>query len=85
MKNVKVYTWATCPYCLKAKRLLSNKNIAFEEISIDGDRQALSDLKAQTGSGSVPQIFIDGVFIGGCDDLHALEAKGQLDDMLKDE
>ena len=75
MKEVKVYTWAFCPYCIRAKQLLDREGIAYEEICIDGDREALKSLKAQTGSGTVPQIFVEGVFIGGCDDLHALKRR----------
>lgn len=72
MKKVVVYTWRYCPFCVKAKGLLDRENIQYDEIVIDGDEEARMKLKKQTGSGSVPQIFVDDVFIGGCDELHAL-------------
>lgn len=81
--EVEVYTWATCPYCVRAKSLLASKQVAFREYSIDGDeaaREAMSQ-RAQ-GRRSVPQIFIGGKHVGGCDDLHALEAQGKLDALL---
>lgn len=81
--EVEIYTWATCPYCLRAKSLLSSKQVTFREYAIDGDeaaREAMSQ-RAQ-GRRSVPQIFISGHHIGGCDDLHALEQRGQLDRLL---
>lgn len=82
MKSVKIYTWTYCPYCIKAKALLDRKKVPYEEVVIESDRPALEALKAKTGSGTVPQIFVDDQFIGGCDDLHALDAKGKLDEML---
>lgn len=83
MKSVEIYTWTTCPYCIRAKALLDQKGVSYREHVIDGNRNALADLKARTGSGTVPQIFIDSQFVGGCDDLHALDAKDELDSMLK--
>ncbi len=85
MKTVKIYTWTTCPFCIKAKALLDRKKVSYQEIVIDGDREAFANLKQQTGSGTVPQIFIDNRFIGGCDNLHELDANGQLDVLLTDE
>lgn len=84
MKTVKIYTWTMCPFCVRAKQLLNRKGIVFQEIVIDGDSAALQVLKQKTGSGSVPQIFVDDVFVGGCDDIHALEAKGKFDQIFKD-
>ena len=83
MKPVTIYTWTMCPFCVKAKRLLDQKGVTYEEIIIDGDSEALAQLKQKTGSGTVPQIFIEGEFIGGCDNLHALEASGKLNQLLK--
>lgn len=84
MKAVKIYTWTMCPYCVRAKQLLNRKGIVFQEFVIDGDSEALRLLKQKTGSGSVPQIFVDDVFVGGCDDIHALDANGQFDKVFKD-
>jgi len=72
MKEVHIYTWTFCPFCIRAKRLLDKEAIPYKEIVIDGDQAALSALKTKTGSGSVPQIFVGEDFIGGCDELHAL-------------
>lgn len=83
MKKVIMYTWTVCPFCVKAKRLLNQKGIPFEEINLDNKDDELDKLRAQTGWKSVPQIFIGNEFIGGCDDLYALEVKGDLDHKLK--
>ncbi|HEY9824349.1 MAG TPA: glutaredoxin 3 [Stenomitos sp.] len=81
--KVEIYTWATCPFCIRAKQLLSRKGVDFTEYSIDGDESARSAM-AQRANGrrSVPQIFIDEQHIGGCDDIYGLEAKGKLDALL---
>ena len=81
--NVEIYTWATCPYCIRAKQLLKRKGVDFTEYSIDGDNQARSAMSERAdGRRTVPQIFIDGQHIGGCDDIHALDAQGNLDALL---
>ncbi|AGY56256.1 glutaredoxin 3 [Gloeobacter kilaueensis] len=81
--TVEIYTWRFCPYCVRAKALLKQKNVAFTEYSIDGDEEA-RDRMAERAAGrrSVPQIFIEGRHIGGCDDLYALDRAGQLDPLL---
>ena len=83
MPPIVIYTKSTCPYCHAAKALLRRKGASFEEISVDGDRarQALMAAKAG-GRSTVPQIFIGETHVGGCDDLHDLEATGRLDPML---
>ncbi|QEY32837.1 glutaredoxin 3 [Synechococcus sp. RSCCF101] len=81
--RVEIYTWRSCPFCIRAKGLLDQKGVAYEEYAIDGDeaaRQAMSE--RADGRRSVPQIFIDDRGIGGCDDLHALERSGRLDPLL---
>lgn len=82
MKTVKVYTKTYCPYCVRAKNLLNQKKIPFEEINIENDPDLTQKLFAQTGFKTVPQIFIGDLCIGGSDDLHALEKEGKLDAML---
>lgn len=74
MKKVVIYTWRYCPFCHKAKALLDREKIQYDEIVIDGNEEARQKLKKKTGSGSVPQIFVDDVFIGGCDELHQLHS-----------
>jgi glutaredoxin 3 len=82
MKPVKIFTTPYCPYCVKAKRLLTRKNVPYEEIDVAGDDAAREKLTQQTGMQTVPQIFIGDTFVGGSDDLHELESAGKLDGML---
>jgi len=80
---VVIYTKSTCPYCYAAKALLRAKAAPFEEIGVDGDRAAQAAMAAKAnGRWTVPQIFIGGAHVGGCDDLHALDAAGELDRLL---
>ncbi|MFN7518934.1 MAG: glutaredoxin 3 [Dolichospermum sp.] len=81
--KVEIYTWSTCPFCLRAKNLLNNKGVNFTEYSIDGDEDARAKM-AQRANGrrSLPQIFINDHHIGGCDDIHGLDRQGKLDEML---
>ncbi|MBU9854673.1 glutaredoxin 3 [Rahnella bonaserana] len=82
MAKIEIYTKATCPYCHRAKALLNSKGVSFDEIAIDGDADKREKMIARSGRSTVPQIFIDGQHVGGCDDLHALDARGGLDPML---
>lgn len=82
--KVEIYTWTTCPYCIRAKALLDSKGVKYTEYNITGDHEARKKMIERTGGpDSVPQIFINGKHYGGCDDIHALDAKGQLDPVLK--
>ena len=83
MKDVKMYCWTWCPYCIRAKQLLDAKGVKYQEGLIDGDREALQNLKKQTGSGTVPQIFVDGQFVGGCDDIYQMDAEGRFEEVFK--
>ncbi len=86
MKPVTIYTKSWCPYCQDAKALLTSKHVAFEEVSVDGDRTGQAEMAARAGGrSSVPQIFIGDRHVGGCDDLYALDGAGRLDAMLKGE
>jgi glutaredoxin 3 len=81
--NVEIYTWRYCPFCIRAKQLLERKGVAYTEFAIDGDHAARAAMSERAdGRTSLPQIFIDGQGIGGCDELHALDRKGQLDPLL---
>ena len=82
MPKVTVYTWTICPYCVRAKNLLKNKGVAFEEINLDGNDAEFEALKKKTGMKTVPQIFIDDKLVGGFSDLSALDQKGELDSLL---
>ncbi|MCT7973076.1 MULTISPECIES: glutaredoxin 3 [Oscillatoriales] len=81
--HVEIYTWQTCPYCIRAKVLLMWKGVKFTEYKIDGDGAARVKMAERAnGRRSVPQIFINDRHIGGCDDLYELDAKAQLDPLL---
>ena len=82
-KPVTVYTTDYCPYCSRAKNLLTQKGIAFKEVNVSDDQALRDDLEEKTGSMTVPMIFIGEEFIGGSDELHALDASGELDRKLK--
>ena len=81
--RVEIYTWQTCPYCIRAKMLLSWKGVQFTEYKIDGDGAARAKMAERANGGrSVPQIFINNQHIGGCDDLYQLDRQGTLDQLL---
>ena len=80
--TIEIYTTPTCPFCHAAKDLLRAKSVSFEEIVvIDPDKRAAMSARVD-GRTSVPQIFINGTYIGGCDDLYMLEETGKLDALL---
>lgn len=83
MKKIEIYTWSYCPFCQKAKSILESKNVEFVEFEISRDKSKLKELKKNTGSGSVPQIFVDGKFLGGCDELVAIVKKGDFEKLFK--
>jgi glutaredoxin 3 len=80
--NVKVYTTQVCPYCIRAKALLKKRDVPYEEIDVSKDEDKRAWLVSATGMRTVPQIFIDEKPIGGSDELHALDASGELERML---
>jgi len=82
MATVKIYTTAICPYCVRAKQLLDNKNVSYQEIRVDTDSALREEMVLRSGRRTVPQIFINDKPVGGCDDLYALERAGQLDALL---
>ncbi|MDO8905410.1 glutaredoxin 3 [Hydrogenophaga sp.] len=86
MANVTMYTSAYCPFCSRAKALLQRHGVAdLNEIFVDGQQALRAHMTEITGRTSVPQIFIGETHVGGCDDLHALDARGALVPMLKAE
>lgn len=85
MAKVIIYSTKYCPYCVRAKDLLTRKGIAFKEIMIDEDSEKREEMVQKSGRMTVPQIFINNKPIGGFDDLYALQKKGQLDQLLLDE
>ena len=81
--QVEIYTTPYCGYCRMAKQLLARKNVTYTEIDVSGDaalRQAM--IERAPGSTTVPQIFIGGTHVGGCDDLYELNDAGKLDKLL---
>ncbi len=83
MSPITIYTKSWCSYCAAAKELLREKGVAFDEIEITGNAEARATMMQRAGGrSSVPQIFIGERHLGGCDDLYALDRKGELDTML---
>ncbi|HEY9815880.1 MAG TPA: glutaredoxin 3 [Candidatus Obscuribacterales bacterium] len=81
--QVEIYTWQTCPFCIRAKILLGWKGVSYTEYKIDGDGAARMRMAERAnGRRSVPQIFVNNQHIGGCDDLYSLDRQGQLDPLL---
>lgn len=81
--NVEIYTWGTCPFCIRAKALLDKKGVKYTEYRIDGDYETREKMKQRAeGRGSLPQIFINNQPIGGCNELYSLESMGELDSLL---
>ena len=86
MARVEIYATMFCPFCYRAKQLLEAKGVDYEELDVTmrpGLRREMTERAA--GQNSVPQIFIDDVHVGGCDELYALEAAGKLDPLLNGE
>ena len=83
MARVELYSSFFCPYCARAKALLEHKGVAFETIDLMEQPGRRSEMVERAGGRtSVPQIFINGEHVGGCDDLHALDKAGELDAKL---
>lgn len=83
MAQVEIYTKDWCGYCARAKRLLTERGVTYAETDVGSDDARREEMIARAGGRStVPQIFIDGQHVGGCDDLFALDAKGELDVLL---
>jgi glutaredoxin 3 len=78
MKQVKIYTTPWCWYCRRAKEILNEYSVAFDEVDVTGDREKRVWLRQVTGRHTVPQIFFDDESIGGCDELEAIARAGQL-------
>lgn len=84
MAQVEIYATPTCPYCQRAKELLRSKGAVFSEIDVAAEPDRRQEMTQRAGGRrTVPQIFIDGRHIGGCDDLHDLDAQGGLDPLLR--
>ena len=83
MQAVKIYTTAVCPFCVQAKRILMSKGVShIEEIRVDAIPEERMKMMEITGRRTVPQIFIGSTHVGGCDDLMALDSRGELMSLL---
>jgi glutaredoxin 3 len=84
MPAIEVYSGPNCPYCVRAKDLLNRRGASFSEFDVKADAAKLEEMMGRSnGRRTIPQIFIDGMHIGGCDDLYALDAAGKLDPLLQ--
>jgi glutaredoxin 3 len=82
--HVLMYTTAVCPYCVRAKQLLKARGVTeIEEVRVDLDPERRDEMMQKTQRRTVPQIFIGDTHVGGCDDLHALDAAGKLKPLLE--
>ena len=79
MSKVIIYSKDYCPFCVRAKNLLNQKRVSFEEIMVDKDPKLFSELKEKSGMLTVPQIFVDDKLIGGFTELAELDRQGKLD------
>jgi glutaredoxin 3 len=83
MAKIEIYTWDKCPFCIRAKALLDQKDVDYTEYMIKGDDDARDKMAARAnGRRTVPQIFVNDQWIGGCDDMQLLEAEGKLDKLV---
>ena len=83
MAEVIMYSTGYCPYCTRARALLEQKKVGFTDIRVDLHPELRDEMISKSGGTTVPQIFINGQAIGGCDDLYALDAQGTLNQLLK--
>jgi len=83
MAEVIIYSTEYCPYCERARELLTQKHVLFTDLRVDLRPELREEMMTKSGRHTVPQIFINGQHIGGCDDLYALEAQGKLDPLLR--
>lgn len=82
MQPVLMYSTAYCPFCIRAKQLLASKDLAFDNIAVDGNPELRREMMEKSGQRTVPQIWVGDYHVGGCDELFALERDGKLDRLL---
>jgi len=80
---VTLYVSDWCPYCERAKSLLTQKQVVFDEINVDDDAKFREEMTARSNRNTVPQVFIGDKHVGGCDDLFALDRSGELDRLIQ--
>jgi glutaredoxin 3 len=81
--EIVIYATGWCPYCDRARRLMTQRGLTFKEIDVDADAKLREEMIARSGRSTVPQIFIGAKHIGGCDELVALEGSGELDPLIE--
>jgi glutaredoxin 3 len=81
--EITIYVTGWCPYCQRARGLLTKKGLTFSEIDVDEEAKSREEMIARSGLRSVPQIFVGDKHIGGCDDLFALDSSGELDRLIQ--
>lgn len=85
MKKVVIYTTMGCPYCARAKKLLDDKGVEYQDLRVDENPELADEAREKSGGRrTVPQIFIDEYHVGGSDELYALEQDNKLDPLLED-
>jgi len=82
MNEVTLYTTKFCPYCIRALRMLSKKGVPYKNIDVNKNQELYKKIKKETGSNTVPQIFIGEKFIGGYDEMNQLDKEEKLDSIL---
>lgn len=82
MKRIEIYTKSYCPFCQRAKELLRIKGVPFTEHDVTTDPLREREMRERSGRTTVPEIFVDNVLLGGCDDLFELDEKGELNTLL---
>ena len=80
--GITLYTTQFCPYCVRARGLLDDKGVPYEDIAVDNDPQLRSEMMSRSGRRTVPQIWIGDYHVGGSDELQLLERQGRLDTLL---
>ncbi|WP_044411356.1 glutaredoxin 3 [Thiomicrospira microaerophila] len=82
MANIVIYLNKTCPYCTRAKALLDGRALAYQVIDVTGSNELWREMEQRSRRNTIPQIFINDVHVGGCDELYAADRNGQLDQLL---
>ena len=82
MARALMYVTATCPYCIAAERLLTEKGVDIDKVRVDLEPQRRVEMAQKSGRRTVPQIWIGGTHVGGCDELHEMDRAGKLDPLL---
>ena len=81
--DIVIYVTGWCPYCQRARGLLSKKGLAFNEVDVEDDDKLREEMVTRSGRRTVPQVFIGDTHVGGCDDLLTLDASGELDRLIQ--